>query len=203
VNNMNNNRTFKRRLSPANAGFTLIELMIVIGIIAVLVAVLALAVLPWLSKSAENSTKSLLQQVGGMLADEKNPLTIDRFRKDAGPLAGQISSDPRKASAQLMIFYYAPTKEAWDGSPYYKGQSYKPRVEPKEWAQFTFTDDNALALPYLRDGWDQPLEYSYDKIAKAVLVRSFGKDMNGKTDDDLVYDGRSGQVKFWDELKKK
>jgi prepilin-type N-terminal cleavage/methylation domain-containing protein len=184
-------------------GFTLIELMIVIGIIAVLVAVLALAVLPWLSKSAENSTRSLLNSVGGMLADEKNVLTLEKFRKDAGQnLSGQIHSDPKKASAQLILFYYAPAKDTWDKSAYFKGQGYNPRVEPKQWAEFTKTDSTAPDLPFLTDGWNNEVYYYYDKAAKIVIVRSWGKDGQPDTDDDLAFDGGSNQVKYWSEMKK-
>jgi len=186
-------------------GFTLIELMIVIGIIAVLVAVLALAVLPWLGKSSENNTRTILNSVGSLLAGdaERSVPSLDRFRKDVGQnLTGQVSSDPKRASAQLMMFYYAPTKEAWEKSTYYKGKQYDPKVDPKSWAEFTLVDGSAPDLPMLTDGWNQPLYYYYDKAEKIVIVRSFGK--NGKEDaeDDLAFDGGSGQVKFWSEMVK-
>lgn len=184
-------------------GFTLIELMIVIGIIAVLVAVLALAVLPWLSKSAENSTKSLMTSVGGMVTAERNVLTLERFRKDVGPnLAGQIDSDPKKASAQMLMFYYAPKEDTWKKSTYFKGQNYDPKVQPKDWAEFTKVGGNAPDLPYLTDGWNNELYYYYDKAAKIVIIRSWGPDGREGGDDDLAFDGGSNRVVYWNELKK-
>lgn len=185
-----------------NRGFTLIELMIVIGIIAVLVAVLALAVLPYLSRAAENTTRSTLNSVGGLLANETNPPTLEKFRRDAGPLAGQISSDEKEASAQLMVFYYAPSAAAWNSSNLYKGRSYDPQVPPERWAEFTHQYSGGSDMPYLADGWDTPYWYYYDAKAKTVLVRSAGPDKEWDTEDDLVYVGTKQQVLKWSEVSK-
>lgn len=184
-------------------GFTLIELMIVIGIIAVLVAVLAMAVLPWLSKSSENSTKALLSSVGGLVTAERNPFTLERFRKDVGPsLSSQVDSDPKKASAQMLIFYYAPSQDTWKKSVYFKGQNYDPKVQPKDWVESTKVGGSAPDLPYLTDFWNNELYYYYDKAAKIVVIRSWGPDGQPDTDDDLAFDGGSNRVVYWNELKK-
>ena len=94
-----------------NKGFTLIELMIVVGIIAVLVAVLAVAILPWLNKAKPRATKALLQNIGNAISGEKVAWTEKSFRADAGGLAASASSDDKKKSSQIMVFYLCPTKE--------------------------------------------------------------------------------------------
>lgn len=179
-------------------GFTLIELMIVIGIIAVMVAVMALAVLPWLSKSEEKATTSIMQQVGGLLSDTKTGYNVQKFRKDAGKLASGIND--QHASAQLMVFYFAPSKEVWDAADYYKNQNYSPKVQPADWAAFIKQDGNQL--PHLCDAWGTPLKYMYDKTASAIIVESAGEDMKFGTDDDFVFDGRNNTVKKREEFNK-
>ncbi|MEE9311674.1 MAG: type II secretion system protein, partial [Planctomycetota bacterium] len=44
--------------------FTLIELMIVVGIITLLMSVLFVAVLPWLSKADDEAMKATLSTIG-------------------------------------------------------------------------------------------------------------------------------------------
>ncbi len=179
-----------RYRKQANRGFTLIELLIVIGIIAVMVAVLALAVLPWLSKSEEKATTSIMQQVGGLLNDTKTGYSVQKFRKDAGKLSGKIND--KVASAQLLVFYFAPSKEVWDTADYYKNQNYAPKVQPSDWQSFIKQDGDQL--PYLCDAWGTALEYTYDKTANAVVVKSAGEDTKFGTDDDFIFDGRNNKV---------
>ena len=186
----------------SNKGFTLIELMIVIGIIAVLVVVLAIAILPWLSKSDENNTKTLLQSVHAAVSGNKSVLTIEKFKKDAGSMAVKIDSNDDIALAQMLLFYIAPSKEVWDNSALYKGTTYNPTNRSEEFAEFT-NSDNASRLPYLVDAWGNPLVYSYDKVAKNVYIYSRGPDGKEKTDDDVILDTSSGTIKLRSEFSKK
>jgi len=182
-------------------GFTLIELLIVVAIIAVLVAVLAIAIFPWLAKNNENSTRTLMTSVSGLLEPRKNALTVDQLRRDAGPLSSQVSGDPRIASAQLIVFYFAPSKTAWDASNLGRNREYRPEVDPKEWAKFLMSD-GAPDMPYLTDAWGTAFWYSYDKVMDTYILRSAGKDMQWDTEDDLVATKGTKGVQFWSEIRK-
>jgi prepilin-type N-terminal cleavage/methylation domain-containing protein len=183
-------------------GFTLIELLIVVGIIVILVAVLALAILPWFSKAGERSTREIMGQVGAMLADEKNPLTVEQFRRDAGQMSSQIASDRKKSSAQMIVFYYAPSQRVRENAPVYKGRGVEPRVDPKEWTKFLLNDGSAPDMPHLCDVWGTELWYIYDKASNTHILRSAGEDTNWDTEDDLAYNSLKGGVGKWEEMKK-
>jgi prepilin-type N-terminal cleavage/methylation domain-containing protein len=187
---MNRQNTGDRRTKAR--GFTLIELLIVVGIISLLLVVLAVAVLPALAKGDENATKALLQQVGPAFTGRTPMPTIDRFKRDAGQLSTRISGNERVAYAQMMLFYMAPTRETWDGSNLYKNSNYAPKVDPKEFAEFTRQEGGQL--PYLVDAWDEPLRYMYDTQTKTEYVWSHGPDKMDRTEDDLIFNGSSAQV---------
>jgi prepilin-type N-terminal cleavage/methylation domain-containing protein len=186
------NYNHKRR-----AGFTLIELMIVVGIIVVLMAVLAIAIMPWLRKSDEKATRTLLLNIGPQITGGKVAPSIKKFKKDAGSLSSKISSDKKFASSQMMLFYTAPTRETWDSAKCYKDQNYNPPQQPQQYAEFTQTDKG---LPYLVDAWGTCIWYEYDKTVKAGFVFSEGEDMQWNTPDDLIYDSRNNKVSRRDEL---
>lgn len=179
-------------MHKSRAGFTLIELMIVVGIIAILVVVLAVAVLPALSKNDEKATISLLQNIGPEICGRKVPPTMTKFKKDAGSLSGRISGDEKIASSQMMLFYVAPSRSIWDGAKYYKDQSYNPTQQPESFAKFT--RETGGGLPYLVDAWEMPIFYEYDKNAKTSFVFSNGEDTLWNTPDDLIFDVRNNQV---------
>jgi prepilin-type N-terminal cleavage/methylation domain-containing protein len=180
-------------------GFTLIELLIVVGIIAVLIVVLAIAVLPWLSKSDEKATRTILSQIGSAMSGGKVVPTIAKFKKDAGQLSGKISGEEDKASSQMMLFYMAPSRSTWEGSALYKGRNYEPTLTPEDFAEFTREDSGKL--PYLVDAWDKVIWYDYDK-AVGGMIWSAGEDMQKRTPDDLVFDPRDAKVKKRDEITK-
>ena len=179
-------------------GFTLIELLIVVGIISVLIVVLAIAVLPWLSKSDEKASRTILQQLGSAMDQGKVVPTIAKFKKDAGQLAGKISQDQNKASSQMMLFYLAPNRATWEASNLYKGRDYAPILTPEDFAEFT-RDDNGL--PYLVDAWDNVISYQHEKGAGG-LIWSWGEDKQWKTPDDLVFDPRDSKVHTREEIMK-
>ena len=181
------------------AGFTLIELMIVIAIIATLVAVLALAIIPWLSKSEEQATRSLLSTTGAAVSQQKSGLDMAKFRKDAGTLSGQIDSDPKLASSQMMVFYAAPSAAVWQEAPLYKGRQHAPEIAPEQVQDNLRGDSNGLQ--HFVDNWETPLWYRWDKATKSAVIQSAGPDREWETDDDLVYMGSSGSVKTREELK--
>ncbi|MCB9932205.1 MAG: prepilin-type N-terminal cleavage/methylation domain-containing protein [Planctomycetes bacterium] len=180
-------------------GFTLIELLIVVGIISVLIVVLAFAVLPWLKKSEEKATRTLLQQIGPVVTAEKVPPTIQKFKKDAGPLSGRIAADEKFASSQMMLFYAAPSRSVWEGSALYKDRNYAPAIEPEQFAKFTREEGGRL--PHLVDAWENPIWYVYDKTVKAGFVFSAGEDGQRGTPDDLIFDSRNNSVKSREELE--
>jgi prepilin-type N-terminal cleavage/methylation domain-containing protein len=180
-------------------GFTLIELLIVVGIIAVLIVVLAIAVLPWLGKSDEKATRTVLSQIGSAMSGGKVIPTIQKFKKDAGQLSGKISGEERKASSQMMLFYMAPDRSTWEGSALYKGRNYEPTLTPEDFAEFTREDGNDL--PYLVDAWDKVIWYDYDKTVGG-MIWSAGEDMEPKTPDDLVFDPRDSKVHTRAEITK-
>lgn len=185
-----------------NKGFTLIELLIVIGIISVLVVVLALAILPWLSKSDENNTKTILQTINSTIGGHKGTLTIEQFKKDAGQLAMKIDSNDDVAHAQMLLFYIAPSREVWEQSAKYGGTNWNPPVQPETISEFIYKDD-ASRLPHLVDAWGKPIVFSYDRPSKTSFVYSFGPDMTKGNDDDLMMIVGETTVKTREELKKK
>lgn len=187
-------------MRKTNQGFTLIELMIVIGIIVVLMAVLAVAIFPMISRSNENGTKALLQQIGGAMNSKKGAYSVKKFQKDIGSLSKALESDPKKRSSQMMLFYVAPTERAWNESKLYKGKNYAPEIDPVNLKESIMNEESAL--PYLADAWGTTLWYKYDKGAKTMLILSAGEDRAWDTEDDLVYDGRSDSVKFMEEITK-
>lgn len=175
-----------------NKGFTLIELLIVVGIISLLLVVLAVAVLPALSKGDEKATLSLLQQVGPEFTSKTPAPTMKQFRKDTGDASGRISGDEKTAWGQMMLFYLAPTRTTWDSSKLYENRNYNPPHQPEEFAEFTREDGGKL--PYLVDAWENPIWYKYDPKTKAGYVMSDGKDNLPGTPDDYVYDSRTNKV---------
>lgn len=176
----------------AKRGFTLIELLIVIGIIGVLVIVLAVAIFPAISKSAENNTKLLLQNVHTSLSSGRGELSMERFQRDAGSLANRIHSDDKKASSQMLLFYIAPTPEIWQNSQLYAGTNYNPQTQPEALSEFTHIEPNRL--PWLKDAWGNELWYHYDRASDTPYIMSAGPDGIWENADDLVLDTRSGQI---------
>ena len=181
-----------------NKGFTLIELLIVIGIIAVLVAVLAVALLPWLNKSKPRATKTLLKNIGDAVAGERVSYSEPQFKKDAGPLASSASTDEKKRSSQILVFYLCPTKDIWDKAPTYKSRSYDPKLPPEQYKDML--DTTSEKLPFFKDAWDRTLWYKIDKSGRFYLW-SAGADGQWDNDDDLVYDSANSSVKEYAELK--
>jgi prepilin-type N-terminal cleavage/methylation domain-containing protein len=180
-------------------GFTLIELLIVVGIISVLIVVLAIAVLPWLSKSDEKASRTILSQIGSAMSGGKVVPTLAKFKKDAGSLSGKISADEKKASSQMMLFYMAPSRSTWEASTLYKGRNYEPTLTPEDFAEFTRDEGG---LPYLVDAWDQVIWLEYHKELNGVAIYSAGEDMLPKTPDDLIFDPRDVKVKTRAEMAK-
>jgi prepilin-type N-terminal cleavage/methylation domain-containing protein len=184
-------------------GFTLIELLIVVGIIVILVAVLALAIMPYFSKAQERTTRELMTQVGEQLASERNLLSVPQMQRDAGPLSSQISRDPKIASAQMIVFYYAPSQRVREQATVYKGSANaEPRIDPKLWVEFMTTENTSPDMPSLCDAWSTPLWYLYDKGSNTHILRSAGEDLQWDTDDDLAYSSGKGSVGLWNEMKK-
>ncbi|MCQ3950843.1 MAG: prepilin-type N-terminal cleavage/methylation domain-containing protein [Planctomycetaceae bacterium] len=179
-------------MTRSDKGFTLIELMIVIGIVAVLVAVLAVAILPWIQKAKPRATKALLQNVGNALAGEKVTPNETSFRKDAGALAATLSNDDKMKSSQILVFYLCPTKEVWDQAPAYKGKSYSPKQDPQQFKDSMRGD--AGKLQYFVDAWDRPVWFRIEKSG-AFLISSAGDDGQWDTDDDLIFDSRNNSVR--------
>ncbi|MDC1142767.1 type II secretion system protein [Planctomycetota bacterium] len=184
-------RTPKRN----NRAFTLIELLIVVGIIALLVSVLTVAVIPWISKSDENATKALLDNVGSKLAGLQVTPTMKKFKKDAGEMKGQISPDEHEALSQMMVFYISPDSATWDKAKFYKGRPYDPLVMPQSYA------DNLAGerdLKYFVDHKGNSLSMMID--GKSILVLARGEDGKFKTADDFVYDGRDKKTKTGEDI---
>jgi len=182
----------KNHMNKRRAGFTLIELMIVVGIIVVLMAVLAIAVMPWLRKSDEKATRTLMMNIGPSICSHKPAYTLKSFKKDAADLSGRISADEKIASSQMMLFYTAPDRSVWDAAKFYKGRNYDPDQNPEQYAEFT--KEEGGMLPYLVDAWDHPVWYEYDKTIKKGFVFSRGEDNLWNTPDDLIFDSRNNQV---------
>ena len=81
-------------------GFTLIELLIVVGIISILIVVLFVAILPWLKKSEDKASRTLLQQIGGALSADKVSLSIGVYFDNAGRLP--MLPSVRRAETALL-----------------------------------------------------------------------------------------------------
>ena len=175
-----------------NKGFTLIELLIVVGIISLLLVVLAVAVLPALTKGDEKATVSLLQQVGPEFTSKTPAPTMKQFKRDAGDASSRISSDPKIAWGQAMLFYLAPSRSTWDSSDLYEGQNYNPKHQPEEFAEFTREEGGQL--PYLVDAWGNPIWYDYNAKTKSGYVMSKGEDGLPDTPDDFIFDSRNNKV---------
>jgi prepilin-type N-terminal cleavage/methylation domain-containing protein len=189
-------QAFKRNSS--RKGFTLIEVLIVVGIIALLVMVLAIAILPMVAQSDERRTRTLLQTIAPVAEGHTLP-NLETFRRDAGNLADRISSDNDIAHSQMMLFYLAPSNEVWQGSRLYAGQNYNPQFRPEEFSEYTRTDTGKL--PYLVDAWDRPLRWQYDTAVSALFISSAGPDGEFGTNDDLVLDTRMNEVRTLEELR--
>lgn len=179
-------------------GFTLIELLIVVGIIAVLVAVLGIALLPWIAKAKPRATKALLKNIGDAVAGERVAFSETQFKKDAGALATNLASDEKTRSSQILVFYLCPTKEVWDKAPGYKGRSYDPKFPPEQYKDSL--DTTAQKMPFFKDAWDRPLWYRIDKSGRFYLW-SAGDDGQWENADDWVYDSANSTVKEFSELK--
>jgi prepilin-type N-terminal cleavage/methylation domain-containing protein len=185
-------------LRSARKGFTLIELLIVVGIIAVLVAVLAVALLPWIQKAKPKATKALLKNLGDAVAGERVSYNEIQFKKDAGVLASSASSDKYKKSSQILMFYLCPSKDEWEKAPMYKSGSYNPKLPPEQFKDST--DSKSEKLPFFVDAWDRSVWYSIDKSGR-FYIRSAGDDGNWDTDDDLIFDSANSSVKEYSEIK--
>lgn len=61
-------KKLQKYLSGSNEGFSLVELIIVIAIMAILIGVVALAVIPYLEKSRESKDLQVLSTMSGALA---------------------------------------------------------------------------------------------------------------------------------------
>lgn len=96
-------KRIQKYLSGSNEGFSLVELIIVIAIMAILVGVVALAVIPYLEKSRESKDLQALDTVAGAattaVADAKvtgsDSITIDTSAADWDS-ACTTSSDAQK-----------------------------------------------------------------------------------------------------------
>jgi prepilin-type N-terminal cleavage/methylation domain-containing protein len=174
-------------------GFTLIELLIVIGIISLLVVVLAVAVLPFIGRSEENRTRALLQTIQANIGAQRVAMDESAFRRDAGDLAGQIHSDDKIRSSQMLLFYFAPTREIWDGSNLYSGRNYDPAIAPETFAEFTEREQRRM--PWIVDSWGTTLWYRWDATAQVAYVMSAGPDREWESPDDLILDVNSGQIR--------
>ncbi len=95
-------KRIQKYLSGSNEGFSLVELIIVIAIMAILVGVVALAVIPYLEKSRESKDLQALDTIASALttavADVKATGT-DTFSIDA---SGVIGSGTNSKVAQNM-----------------------------------------------------------------------------------------------------
>ncbi|MHC4839926.1 MAG: type II secretion system protein [Planctomycetota bacterium] len=189
------NKTQTNTQRQTRRAFTLIELLIVVGIIALLVAVLTVAVIPWISKSDENATKALLNNVGSKMAGLPVTPTLKKFRKDAGELSSQIAGDEDEAMSQMMVFYIAPNEDSWTGSKFYKGQEYNPLVKPQTLTD-NITGDNTLKYFMDHKGNTITMMLSNGKL----LVMSSGDDGKFRTADDFVYDSRDGKTKTGEDI---
>jgi prepilin-type N-terminal cleavage/methylation domain-containing protein len=190
----------RKNTRKPKTGFTLIELLIVVGIISVLIVVLAIAVLPWLSKSKNRATETILSQIGTEMSGKKIAPTITKFKKDAGEMSGRIAGDERTASSQMMLFYMAPERSTWEGSALYKGRNYEPTLQPESFAEFTRKEGGRL--PYLVDAWDKVIWYEWDKQLKGGAIFSSGEDTVPGNDDDMIFDPRDMKVKTRADMKK-
>ena len=179
-------------------GFTLIELMIVVGIIVILVAVLAVAILPYLKRIKPKKTQALLQTVGGAVVNKT--FREKTFRRDVGSLSGQISSDAKIRSSQMLAFYLCPSRRAWDQSRLYAGQVYDPELDADSLrnADSLVGDGDLLQLV---DAWGNPIWYHFDKKRKTLLIESRGEDEKWNTDDDIIYDARVEQTVMRENFK--
>ncbi len=182
-------------------GFTLIELLIVVGIVSLLLVVLVVAVLPWISKSRVNQTKTLLNTIYTGLPIDSGILTPQRFKNDAGSMANQIHSDEKIASSQMILFYLAPSRDVWVNSKLYAGRNYDPPNPPESFGDSLRTEANRM--PWLIDAWDKELWYRHDKNVNLAYVQSAGPDGIWDNDDDLVYDPRSQSVKEFAEMARR
>ncbi|MDH5641332.1 MAG: type II secretion system GspH family protein [Nitrospira sp.] len=181
------------------AGFTLIELMIVIGIIALLVSVLAVAIVTQMGKSKPKATASLLQQAGSAIETMTPRPNLKQFRIHAGVLAGDISDDEKIASSQLLAFYLCPARDVWEQAAYYSSREvYEPMINQDQW---TANLVNEGQLPYLVDAWSQEIHYYYDRTRKTFFIQSKGEDGEWNTDDDQLYDPRRSRVELYSEIK--
>lgn len=193
---MNQSRTIRR-------GFTLIELLIVVGIIIVLVAVLALAIIPWLSKADTNATKSIMDNVGTLLEAQRNTLSVSQMQRDAGPFSGQISHDAKIASSQLLVFYFAPSQKVRESAPVYRGGvGVGSSVDAKDWAKFLMNESGAEDMPYLVDSWGTTYWYTFEKASGKTILRSAGEDLKWDTDDDLAHVSGGGKTGLWSDKRR-
>ncbi|MCC6574087.1 MAG: prepilin-type N-terminal cleavage/methylation domain-containing protein [Planctomycetes bacterium] len=175
-----------------NSGFTLIELMVVVGIIAVLVTVIMVALLPALMKSRENATRTLLTSLGSLVGGMQVKPNKKQFDKDAGAtLSAQLDSNREKATSQLLLFYVCPSRDVWAEAPLYKSRDYQPQLDPAQYKDLIM--DGGGKLQYFADAWGTSLWYGLDKTGELYLI-SAGEDMTFETPDDLIYDGKADQV---------
>lgn len=187
-------------------GFTLIELMIVIGILVLLAAVLIVVIVTVMGKGNKSATEATMGTLAPHMKSDvtlarnlanpsKNAQVFAKEFKDATGVASAAMFDkltPMQRS-KLLAFYIAASKEQWEkaiASAQQARYPFKPLVGENDAKAFLIKDSDGFN--YIADAWGKAISYEFLKAAaegaepRWVLV-SGGEDMNLETAADNLY----------------
>lgn len=103
----------RTRTRSNHRGFTLIELMVVITIIAALVALSASAVLKFIQVQQTTNTQSTLDRVQSQLAKAWSKVKDQAFKEAPSLAAGLAGTDPNAANRAKMIYVKLKMRQAF------------------------------------------------------------------------------------------
>lgn len=145
------------------AGFSFIEILIVMGIIAVLVGMVVVATQIWGRKGPEFLTRARLDKVAAGISEWKrsyesyppmDPTTIPKYTMMEHVSVKGITNKSNQGIESIVLCLY------------WRGFNYDPQLQPDE---FVNTDEDELreavdslgikALREIRDEWENPLVY--------------------------------------------
>ncbi|NUQ34120.1 MAG: type II secretion system protein [Planctomycetaceae bacterium] len=157
--------TFRNRM--ASRAFTLIELMVVIGILSILVGVLAIAVFDVFGKSKEAETDLTIKTLDSGLKRFNDHMKFfppgNLYKLTSGYMAtGTVIMDPNSTNTGIETLVMALRSQSIEGGRKIDNeflQTYQSNVDNDAIQENFANVEGALKLFEIRDGWGHPLIY--------------------------------------------